>query len=206
MAIQPDIGSSGQRGTQFGADPNFMRGTIGGPYASWCANVGADVAVWDTFAPEASFTLPGVRRCFELSDLVKDTDNFAPMLPLKNDTRGLVGSQSIRVLPRQSHVVLVTRAAICDTETLYQRVLNDELALAADVWDVEPVRLDSPPLGRHNVSTHTTQRAPKMRITHGQMMQSLGFHRTSDSRYSIRNMILRKKCSCPNQALKNAQT
>ena len=54
--------------------------------------------------------------------------------------------------------VLVTRAATCDTETLYQRVLNDELALAADVWDIEPVRLDSPLLGRHNV-VHTPHNA-----------------------------------------------
>ena len=41
---------------------------------------------------------------------------------------------------------------------LYRRVLNDELALAADVWDAEPVPLDSPLLGRHNV-VHTPHNA-----------------------------------------------
>ena len=168
---KPDVGKPGQRGAQFGDDPRFVSGTIagkrvrvvgigniGGRYASWCSNMGADVAVWDPFAPEASFTLAGVRRCFDLSELVKDADIFAPMVPLKDDTRGLVGPEAIRTLPHQSLVVLVTRAAICDTETLYQRVLNDELSLAADVWDIEPVRLDSPLLGRHNV-VHTPHNA-----------------------------------------------
>jgi len=168
---KPDVGKPGERGAQFGDDPNFMSGTIagkrvrvigigniGGRYASWCANIGADVAVWDPFAPEASFTLAGVRRCFELSELVEDADILAPMVPLTDNTRGLVGPEYIRALPHQSLVVLATRAAICDTETLYQRVLNDELTLAADVWDVEPVPLDSPLLGRHNV-IHTPHNA-----------------------------------------------
>ena len=48
--------------------------------------------------------------------------------------------------------------SICDTDALYRRVLNDELALAADVFDVEPVALDSPLLGRHNV-VHTPHNA-----------------------------------------------
>ena len=52
----------------------------------------------------------------------------------------------------------VTRARICDTEALYKRVLNDELFLAADVFDEEPVPLDSELLGRHNV-VHTPHNA-----------------------------------------------
>jgi hypothetical protein len=48
----------------------------------------------------------------------------------------------------------VTRAPVCDMPTLRERVLADELALAADVWDVEPLPLDDPLLGRHNV-VHT---------------------------------------------------
>ena len=42
------------------------------------------------------------------------------------------------------------------------RVLNDELALAADVFDIEPVALDSPMLGRHNV-VHTPHNAGRTR-------------------------------------------
>ena len=46
--------------------------------------------------------------------------------------------------------------------TLRERVLADELALAADVWDVEPLPLDDPLLGRHNV-VHTPHNAGRTR-------------------------------------------
>ena len=53
---------------------------------------------------------------------------------------------------------MVTRANICDVEAIRHRVLNDELSLAADVWDVEPLPLKDPLLGRHNV-VHTPHNA-----------------------------------------------
>ena len=85
LAIQTEGWQTPAKGApSLATDPRFVSGTIagkrvrvvgigniGGRYASWCSNMGADVAVWDPFAPEASFTLAGVRRCFDLSELVK---------------------------------------------------------------------------------------------------------------------------------------
>ncbi len=168
---QPAVGRPGRRGAQFGDDPNFVNGTVAGKrvrvvgagnigarYASWCAALGAQVAVWDPFAPDATFTAARVSRCFHLSELVRDAQIFTAMLPLTDSTRGLVTADLIEALPRGALVVQATRAAICDTQALYRRVLNDELALAADVFDVEPLPLDSPLLGRHNV-VHTPHNA-----------------------------------------------
>ena len=59
-------------------------------------------------------------------------------------------------------MVLVTRAMICDMEAVRERVLADEIALAADVFDVEPLPLDDPLLGRHNV-VHTPHNAGRTR-------------------------------------------
>lgn len=170
----PAVGVPGQPGTQMCDDPRFSNGTIagkrvrvaglgniGGRYASWCAAMGAEVAAWDPFAAQAAFTLAGVERRYELSDLVADAEIFAPMLPPTDETYHLVGAELIDALPRGCLVVQVTRAFICDVDALYRRVLNDELALAADVFSTapgrrqgEPVPLDSPLLGRHNV-VHT---------------------------------------------------
>lgn len=61
---------------------------------------------------------------------------------------------TIAVIPRH----LATRAGICDMGALRRRVLADELSLAADVFDIEPLPLDDPLLGRHNV-VHTPHNA-----------------------------------------------
>ena len=60
-------------------------------------------------------------------------------------------------------VVQVTRARVCDTEALYRRVLNDELALAADVFDEEPLPLSSPLLGPPQRGAYATRRGPHER-------------------------------------------
>ena len=171
----PEASTTGVRGGQFGDDSRFCNGTvagkrvrvvgagnIGGRYASWCAALGAHVAIWDPFAPDASFVVAGAERRFHVEELVADADIFVPMVPLTDSTRGLITAKLINALPMYGLVVQVTRARVCDTEALYRRVLNDELALAADVFDEEPVPLDSPLLGRHNV-VHTPHSAGRTR-------------------------------------------
>jgi phosphoglycerate dehydrogenase-like enzyme len=171
----PGAGRPGARGQQFGDDPNFANGTVEGKririvgagniasrYASFVHTLGADVAAWDPFAGEPSFHRAGARRELRLDSLFHDADIFAPMVPLTDETRGLVKREYLMALPRSCLVVLVTRAAVCDMTTLRERVLADELALAADVWDVEPLPLDDPLLGRHNV-VHTPHNAGRTR-------------------------------------------
>ena len=170
----PEVGRPGQPGGQMCDDTRFSNGTIagkrvrvaglgniGGRYASWCAAMGAEVAAWDPFAAQAAFTLARVERRYELHDLVHDAQIFVPMLPPSEETFHIITAELIDALPRGCLVVQVTRAFICDQDALYRRVLNDELALAADVFATgparrggEPVPLDSPLLGRHNV-VHT---------------------------------------------------
>lgn len=168
---EPAAGKPGQRGAQYGDDSRFVNGTlagkrvrvvgagnIGARYANWCATMGADVAIWDPFAPDATFATARARRLFHLSDLITDAQIFAPMIPLTETTRGLIGADVINAVPHGGIVVQVTRARVVDTEALYRRVLNDELVLAADVFDVEPVPLESELIGRHNV-VHTPHNA-----------------------------------------------
>jgi phosphoglycerate dehydrogenase-like enzyme len=91
-------------------------------------------------------------------ELVKDAEIFVPMMPLFDATRGIVNAEMIDALPKGCLVIAVTRAQVCECDALYRRVLNDELSMAADVFDVEPVPLDSHLLGRHNV-VHTPHNA-----------------------------------------------
>jgi phosphoglycerate dehydrogenase-like enzyme len=183
---QPDgIGKPGQRGHQFGDDPAFANGTlegkrvrivgagnIGSRYASFCHFFGAEVSLWDPFANEPCFHRAGARREHFLERLVSDAEIFAPMLPLTSKTEGLIKKEHIEALPKGCLVVMVTRAAICDCESLYRRVLNNELALAADVFDHEPLPLGHPLLGRHNV-IHTPHNAGRTKEANWRFVEML---------------------------------
>jgi phosphoglycerate dehydrogenase-like enzyme len=83
-----------------------------------------------------------------------------------------VTAEHIRALPQGCLVVLATRALICDMAALRARVLADELALAADVFDIEPLPLDDPLLGRHNV-VHTPHNAGRTRHANQQWARAL---------------------------------
>jgi phosphoglycerate dehydrogenase-like enzyme len=182
----PDgVGRPGARGAQYGDDLRFTNGTIAGKrvrvvgmgnigsrYASFAHMLGADVAAWDPFASEPCFHRASARKEWHLDRLVRDAEIFAPMLPLTSSTSGIVTAEHIRALPQGCLVVLVTRAAICDMPALRQRVLTDELALAADVFDVEPLPLDDPLLGRHNV-VHTPHNAGRTRHANERWAEAL---------------------------------
>ena len=168
-------GDGAPGGHQFADDPAFVNGTlagkrvrvvgignIGGRYAKFCQTLGADVAAWHPFAPEASFALAGVRREHDLARLVADADIFAPMLPLTKDTRGLVTAELVSAVPKGAIFVVVTRMGILDAAAVRERVMANEIALAADVFDVEPLPLDDPLLGRPNV-IHTPHIAGRTR-------------------------------------------
>lgn len=157
----------GTLGEQFSDDARFTNGTvqgkrvrivgagnIGSRYASFVSALGADVAVWDPFAPEPGIHRAGARREWHLTQLLSDAQIFAPLVPLTESTRGLITAEHIDSLPAGCLLVLATRALVCDMEAVRRRVLADEIALAADVFDTEPLPLDDPLLGRHNV-VHT---------------------------------------------------
>ncbi len=175
----------GTLGAQYSDDSRFTSGTIAGKrvrivgagnigsrYASFVHMLGAEVAIWDPYAPDPGFHRAGARREYHLERLVMDAEIFVPMLPLKEDTRGVVTAAQIDALPRGCLVVQATRALICDMAALRRRLLADELALAADVFDAEPVALDDPLLGRHNV-VHTPHLAGRTRDSNRQWAAEL---------------------------------
>lgn len=172
-------------GEQVSEDSHFASGTVEGKrvriigagniasrYASFVNMLGADVAAWDPYASEPCFHRAGARREMHLSQLVQDADIFVPMVPLTDHTKLLIKAEHIRALPKGCMVVLVTRAGICDMDALRERVLNDELSLAADVFDIEPVPLDDPLLGRHNVvhTPHLAGRTVRANERWGEML------------------------------------
>lgn len=160
-------GRPGQQGHQYSDTSEFTSGTIEGKririigagniasrYASFVSFLGADVAAWDPFASEPCFHRSGARQIHHITELIKDAEILVPMLPLTESTRGLMTRELINLIPKKALVVMVTRMEICNFNRLYERVKNNELALAADVFEKEPLPLDHMLIGRKNV-VHT---------------------------------------------------
>lgn len=160
-----EAGYGGFQGT--GDDPFWTSGTVAGTavrgvgvgnigsrYLDYLGAMGADVAAYDPYADEPCFHRAGARRVHDLEDLLGDAEVFAPNVPLTEETRGLIDRDRVYALPDGCLVVLITRAGVTDFGAVRERVLADELALAADVFDEEPLPLDDPLLGRENV-VHT---------------------------------------------------
>lgn len=173
------------RGWQYGDDSRFVNGTVAGKkvrivgagniasrYARCMSLLGADVAAYDPYANEPCFHLAGARRAWHLPGLVEDADIFAPMVPLTKTTEGMITADLIDRLPKGCLVVLVTRANICNMSAVRRRVLSDEISLAADVFDIEPLPLDDPLLGRHNV-IHTPHVAGRTRRANEHFVEKL---------------------------------
>ncbi len=169
------VGRPGQRGYQYGDDARFVNGTLAGKrlrivgagnvasrYAAFAHAIGADIAAWDPYASEPCFHRTGARQVFKLEYLMSDAEIFAPIVPLTAETEGLITAKLIDALPRGCLIVLVTRANVCDMKAIRRRVLADELSLAADVFDLEPLPLKDPLLGRSNV-IHTPHNAGRTR-------------------------------------------
>lgn len=178
----------GARGHQFADDPRFTNGTvagtrvrvagvgnIGSTYADVANVLGADVAAYDPYADEPCFHRTGARRVRSLEALVADAEVFAPTVPLTDATEGLITADLIHALPEGCVVVLITRAGVVDMDAVRERVLADEIALAADVWDGEPLALEDPLLNRHNV-VHTPHIAGRTRDANESWAELLDAH------------------------------
>lgn len=178
----------GARGHQFADDPNFTNGTvagtrvrvagvgnIGSTYTSITDFLGADVAAYDPYADEPCFHRSGARRIWSLESLVEDAEVFAPTVPLTDATEGLITADHVQALPDGCIVVLITRAGVIDMDAVRERVLADEIALAADVWDEEPLPLDDSLLNRHNV-VHTPHIAGRTREANEEWAERLDAH------------------------------
>lgn len=85
----------------------------------------------------------------DLPDLLSEAVALMVALPLTEETRGLIGSRELSLLPGRSVVVNVARGAIIDERALYEELNSGRLRAGLDVWYEYPAdkesRADTPP-------------------------------------------------------------
>jgi phosphoglycerate dehydrogenase-like enzyme len=82
---------------------------------------------------------PGVHAFEDLPELVPEADVVVLVVPLTDQTRGLVDADFLARMKDDSLLVNVARGAVVDTDALLAELGNERIAAALDVFDPEPV-------------------------------------------------------------------
>lgn len=108
-------------------------------YLAMCAALGASVRVYDPYLPESD---PLREVAVELTELVTGSDVIALHAPATSETAGMIDAALIAAMPSGTIVINTARADLCDGDALYRRAAADELDVALDVFDDEPLPVD----------------------------------------------------------------
>lgn len=86
----------------------------------------------------------GVHAIDELPDLVPDADVVVLILPLTDETRGLVDVDFLGRMKDGALLVNMARGGVVDTAALLAELRSGRITAAVDVVDTEPLPADSP--------------------------------------------------------------
>ncbi|HEY6509029.1 MAG TPA: D-2-hydroxyacid dehydrogenase family protein [Vicinamibacterales bacterium] len=111
-----------------------------------------DVAAWSQNLTAERAAEVGVHRAASKEDLLESSDIVSIHLVLSPRTRGLLGRDDLRRMCRTAYLVNTSRGPIVDEAALVEALREGWIAGAGlDVFDEEPVPLDSPFRGMPNV-------------------------------------------------------
>jgi len=119
-------------------------GRIGRALASRAHALGMDVCAHDPFVSDDEISAAGVRPA-ALDDLLQGSTAISLHSPLTPETRRLIGSRELALLPYGAYVVNVSRGGLVDTSALLEALESGRLGgVGLDVLHVEPPSRASP--------------------------------------------------------------
>lgn len=86
----------------------------------------------------------GIHAIAELPDLLPEADVVILIVPLTDDTRGLVGADFLARMKDGALLVNVARGGVVEHEALHAELLTGRITAALDVVDPEPLPTTSP--------------------------------------------------------------
>ena len=89
----------------------------------------------------------------ELNELLKTSDIVSIHCPLNEQTKGLIGEESFKLMKKEAILINVGRGGIVDEKALAEALENKEIAGAGlDVFESEPLAKESPLLQINDAS------------------------------------------------------
>ncbi len=148
---------------EFRSDPGYLHGELTGKTVGLvaCGYIGrrliellkpfnVNVLVYDPYIPRVladvyDLTITSLENVMSLSDVV------VVLAPLTSGTRGLIGAEQLAMLKPAAVFVNVSRGAVVDSAALIERLREGDVIACLDVFDPEPIPVDSPVRSMPNV-------------------------------------------------------
>jgi phosphoglycerate dehydrogenase-like enzyme len=102
-----------------------------------------DIRVNDPYIPKEIPDMLGVRLT-SLEHVLTQSEVIVCLVPLTPATRGMLGKTELDLMPSGSVFVNVSRGAVVDTDALIARLQRGDIVAGLDVFDPEPIPVDSP--------------------------------------------------------------
>ncbi len=114
-------------------------GQVGTLVAKLAGAFGMRVQAYDPYLQDPDFSSRGATRATSLHALLASTDILTLHVPLTAETRAMIGSSELRILPRGSYAINASRGEVLDQQAALTALAENHLAgLALDVFDPEP--------------------------------------------------------------------
>lgn len=104
---------------------------------------GCDVSVYDPYLSDASALALGVRKV-DLDTLFRESNVVSNHAPVTPETKALVGARALGLLQPSSVFINTARAYTVDYPALCEELRTGRIYAALDVFEAEPLPLDSP--------------------------------------------------------------
>lgn len=127
-------------------------GNIGRQTAKRSHAFGANIIYYDAFqaAPEHEEALDA--KFLPLEEVLTQSDVISLHIPLLPETKGLIGTEELKLMKQHAILVNVARGGIVQEDALYQALKERKIAGAGiDVWEQEPPQVNNPLFDLENV-------------------------------------------------------
>jgi len=120
-------------------------GRIGRSLAKKVQGLELELIAYDPYLSDDVFELLGVRRCYDLDDLLEEADIISLHVPLTPETHHMIGEEELAKMKKRAILINTCRGKIVDGEALFKALNEGEIAGAGlDVLEKEPPSADDP--------------------------------------------------------------
>lgn len=143
-------------------------GQVGTLVAKLAGAFGMRVQAYDPYLDDADFAPRGATRAATLHELLASSNILTMHVPLTHETRTMIGTNELHMLPRGSYVINASRGEVLDQQAALTALAENHLAgLALDVFDPEPPTAPLPDDPRLILTPHVAGCSYEVKTTVG---------------------------------------